>query len=216
MDERHWWIAKRISQAFGIDSSTSHLEAFICEANNLEKINLFLCMNGSNKLFVCGQANTSSADDNDDEDVDEEEDGMEHDQPEKRSNRITPVSNISSLLILDDLLKAPTSLTRQVDNSVVLYFIRHNTIHEVSQTHIHKEVFCGEIRNVSQILYNVYNDLLFAMFESNRNWGLSSEVTKAQSIRNMDKYVNAISEFSADSQNQKNMVFISFFVCFFI
>ena len=34
-----------------LDSSTFSLEKFICEPSVLEKINNFLCMNGSTKLF---------------------------------------------------------------------------------------------------------------------------------------------------------------------
>lgn len=182
MDERHWWFAKRISQTFGLDSGSTFLEKLICEPTNLEKINTFLCINGSNKLFVCGT--------------------------EIHAVLEEPVSNSSdfNLLILEELMKAPKSLMQSLDNAIVLYFIRHDTIHEVSQSLIHKEVFCGEIRNVSQILFNIYNDLLFSLFASDQNWGLSNEVIKNQSLRNMEKYVNSISEFSSDSRNQKNMV----------
>lgn len=183
MDERHWWIAKRISQAFDLDTGSTYLEKFICEPVNLEKINSFLCVNGSNKLFVCGTENQVAVD--------------EHNTDPSRWN----------LLILDELLKSPKTMLQNLDNTIVLYFIRHDTIHEVSQSQIHKEVFCGEIRSVSQILFNVYNDLLLCLFGSNRSWAASNEATKAQSVRNMQKYVNSISEFSADSRNQKNMVY---------
>lgn len=187
MDERHWWIANRVSQTFAVESSSSgFLERFICEASNLEKINTFLCMNGSNKLFFCGLK--------------------------------AAITHYTDLLVCDNLLKIPKTFVENVDDSIILYFIRHDTTQEVSPTHIYKEVYCGEIRNVSQILYNVYSDLLFSMFESNQHWNApfssSSSVTrydmsKLQSVRNMEKCVNAISEFSADNQNLKNMVILS-------
>ena len=193
MDERHWWIAKRISQAFNIDSSSPFLEKLICEEDNLEKINFFLCMNGTNKLFVCGEENVTTGA------------SEEPSPPNPHLNQ--------QLLILDDLLKVPKSFAQQLDNSIVLYFIRHDVNHEVNPAQIHKEIFCGEIRNVSQILFNVYNDLLFTMFEADRNWSGSggvvsaaNELTKVQAIRNMEKYVNTIGEFSTESQNKKKMV----------
>ena len=115
----------------------------------------------------------------------------------------------SSINIIDNMLKLPKS-DFNIDDLVILYMIRHDTIQEVclNPAQISKEIYCGEIKNVSQILFNVYNDLLFTVFESNKNWGKCSDQNKAQSIRNMEKYVNAINEFSVDSQNLKNMVFL--------
>ena len=177
MDERHWWIAQRIAQAFSIDPSSGFLEKFVNEPSTLEQINNFLCMNGSNKLFFI-------------------------------RNKELDQTNIT---VVDNLLKLPdTNVTNdtpnQADNSIILYFIRHDTIQEVSPSLISKEVFCGEIKNISQILFNVYNDLLLTMFESNKNWGNCTETNKHQAIKNMEKYVNSINEFSIDNQNIKNMV----------
>lgn len=178
MDERHWWIAKRIAQAFSIDPSSGFLEKFVCEAATLEQINNFLSMNGSNKLFFV------------------------------RHKELDQLSNIT---VVDNLLKLPDTnvtneQTSQADNSLILYFIRHDTIQEISSAMISKEVFCGEIKNVSQILFNVYNDLLLTMFESNKNWGTCTDTNKHQAIKNMEKYVNSINEFSLDNQGFKNMV----------
>ena len=174
MDERHWWIAQRISQTFSIDESSGFLEKFICDPHTIEKINNFLCMNGSNKLFF-----TCSKDE---------------------------VGKLSSITVIDNLLKLQKTPANNVDNLIILYFIRHDTMQEISQNQIFKEVYCGEIKNASQILYNVYNDLLFTIFGSNKNWGNCNENTQSQLIRNMEKYVNGINDFSADGQNLKNMV----------
>lgn len=178
MDERHWWIAQRIAQAFSIDPSSGFLEKFVCEPSNLEQINNFLCMNGSNKLFFV------------------------------RNKELNQISNI---IVVDNLLKLPdTQVTEdsanQADNSVILYFIRHDTIQEVSPSLISKEVFCGEIKNISQILFNVYNDMLLTMFQSNKDWGSCTETNKYQAVKNMEKYVNSINDFSMDHQGSKNMM----------
>ncbi len=170
MDERHWWIAHRIAQAFSIDSSSGFLEKFVCEPSTLEQINNFLCSNGSNKLFFV-QAKTD---------------------------------HLSAINVVDNLLKLPDinvtdDSPNQANNSIILYFIRHDTIQEVSASLIAKEVFCGEIKNISQILFQVYNDFLLTMFSANKNWGNCSDTNKHQAIKNMEKYVNSINEFSVDS-----------------
>lgn len=173
MDERHWWIAQRIAQAFCIDPSSGFLEKFICEPSTLEQVNNLLCMNGSNKLFFI------------------------------RNDQLNITNNIT---VVDNLLKLPdTHVTsdspNQADNSLILYFIRHDTIQEVSAALIAKEIFCGEIKNVSQILFNVYNDLLLTMFESNKNWGNCTDTNKNQAIKNMEKYVNSINDYSLSSSS---------------
>ena len=215
MDERHWWIASRLSQAFGIDPASSFLEKFICQPDNIEKINNFLCMNGNNKLFFYSY---------------------------KNENATAPLvsAKFNEIFIVDNLLKLPrelfvanmidsqrgtnetqtsvnmlnTSLTsnntampnKGIDNLVILYFLRHDTLQEVSQTQIYKEVYCGEIKNCSQIIYNIYNDLLLTLFETNKNWGNCTETNKTQSIKNMVKYVNGINELAIDNQSYKNLV----------
>ena len=114
--------------------------------------------------------------------------------------------NLGKIQVVDNLLNLSHGFNTNIDNTLILYFIRHDTIQEVSPTHIYKEVFCGEIKNVSQILFNVYNDFLFSIFGSNKNWGNFSESNKQHIIRNMEKHVNGINELSVDNQNVKNMM----------
>jgi dynein heavy chain len=193
MDERHWWIAQKIAQAFSIDSSSGFLEKFICEPDHLELINNFLCMNGINKLFFYNfqeqMTSTSTAI-----------------STTSLNTNSQVIFSITDIAITDNILKMPKQVRENADNTIILYFVRHDTIQEVSQTQIHKEVFCGEIKNASQILFNVYNDLLFKMFVSNKNWGHCNETNKLQSIRNMEKYVTSLSEFSSESSHLKNMM----------
>lgn len=188
MDERHWWIAKRLSQAFSIEPSASALEKFINAAENIEKINNFLAMNGSNKLFAACV----------------------------NSELAPPTSPFGKQVILaDDVTKLPQTVLESLDSAVILYFLRHDTNQEVSVTQIHKEVFCGEIKNISQMLHNVYSDLFLSTFNSNQTWSPSSSVStmlfadsnvKMQSIRNMEKYVSALNDLSLVHANQKNML----------
>ena len=193
MDERHWWIAQKIAQTFGLSSTSGFLEKFICEPANLEIINNFLCTNGNNKLFFYCTA----------EDMERE----------------------LLLHCTDNLLKLPRTLGQAaqgssiaggggsgggnyIDKMVVLYFLRHDTIQEISlnQNHFTKEIFCGEIKNISQILANVYNDFLFKLFESNKDWGNCNEHDKSQLIRNMGKLMSSFGELAASTQNINSMV----------
>jgi dynein heavy chain len=177
MDERHWWIAQQISHAFKIDLSiqtnNTFMERFICDSDVLEKINGFLCMNGSNKIFFCC---------------------LKDDLAER------------NIIALDSLLKIPKQFSHNIDNAIILYFIRHDTNQEINQALIHKEVYCGEIKNVSQILFNIYNDLLLPNFKANRDWGSCSEETKTQIIHNMEKYINTIGTILHDNQSSKNLL----------
>jgi hypothetical protein len=156
-----------------LDSSTFSLEKFICEPSVLEKINNFLCMNGSTKLFFI-------------------------------SNLDFETNKHADISVLENLLSLQVNVN--VENLTILYFIRHDNTQEVSPTQIFKEVFCGEIKNVSQILFNVYNDMLLKAFETNKNWGNISDTNKNQAIRNMEKFVNGINQFSVDNQSTKTTV----------
>ena len=99
MDERHWWIAKRIAQTFAIDSSSPYLEKLICEPTNLEKVNLFLCMNGSNKLFVCGTETNANGGGGGGDDTSSLAQSLTH------SHHVHYETDHLNLLIVDDLLK---------------------------------------------------------------------------------------------------------------
>jgi hypothetical protein len=121
----------------------------------------------------------------------------------------TDTKKFSEIAVLENLLSIQENVN--VDSLAVLYFIRHNNIQEVSQTQIFKEVFCGEIKNVTQILFNVYNDMLLKAFKTNSNWGVMTENNKVQAIRNMEKYVNAINHYSTDNQSSKTIVSFELF-----
>ena len=177
MDERHWWIAQHIGHTFRIDLSiqtnNAFMESFICNEEIIDKINGFLCMNGTNKIFFC----------------------CSKDELADRN-----------ILVLDSLLKLPKHISQNIDNAIILYFIRHDTNQEISQAYIHKEVYCGEIKNISHVLFNIYNDLLLPSFKQNRDWGSCDEQSKTQIIHNMEKYVNSMGAVLQDTQSSKNLL----------
>jgi len=122
----------------------------------------------------------------------------------KISNLDFETNKHADISVLENLLSLQVNVN--VENLTILYFIRHDNTQEVSPTQIFKEVFCGEIKNVSQILFNVYNDMLLKAFETNKNWGNISDTNKNQAIRNMEKFVNGINQFSVDNQSTKTTV----------
>jgi dynein heavy chain len=181
MDERHWWIAQRISQTF--NTQLQLLEAFICAPDTLDKINSFLGLNGANKLFFYRQK---------DESVD------------------------NTINVIDSLLKLPKTIQNN-DSLIILYFLRYNTTNDVNPAHISKEIQCGEIKNASQIVFNIYNDLFLPLFKANRDWGDCNDETKTQIILNMDKYVSNIGSIIQENKNARNLVRLSICIafCFF-
>jgi dynein heavy chain len=171
MDERHWWIAQRISQTFNVN--LQHLESFICDEDTLNKINNFLGLNGANKLFFYRQK---------DELID------------------------SKINAIDSLLKLPKAAVPSNDSLIILYFLRYNTTNDVHSSQISKEIQCGEIKNASQIIYHIYNDLFLPLFKANKDWGDCNDETKTQIILNMDKYVNNIGTIIQENKNARNLV----------
>jgi dynein heavy chain len=168
MDERHWWIAQRVSQTF--NANMQLLEAFICETDTLGKINQFLGQNGANKLFFYRQK----------------------DEP-------------TAINVIDSLLKLPKTIQNN-DSLIILYFLRYNTISEVSPTQIAKEIQCGEIKNASQIFFSIYNDLFLPLFKTNKDWGDCNDQTKTQTILNLEKYVASIGSIIQENKNARNLV----------
>jgi hypothetical protein len=188
MDERHWWIAQRIAEAFSFDSTSGFLEKFITEPDNMDKVNSFLCANGSNKLFAAS---------------------MRGEELHTAPNTSSTTSG-RSLHLIESVIKLPKEIQENLDTSIILYFLRHDTTQEVSQQQIYKYVFCGEIKNVSQILFNVYNDLFMNAFNSGQTWSeqalntAANSTVRVQSIRNMEKYINGLNELSVANSSQKN------------
>ena len=158
----------------------------------MEKINNFLCMNGSNKFFVASVRND-----------DHSATAAHH----KHLN--TPNATIGQpIYIIETIMKLPRIVQENLDSSIILYFLRHDTNQEVSQTQMYKEIFCGEIKNVSQILFNVFNELFLTTFNSNQTWKCSKTTAnvRVQSIRNMEKFVNSLNELSMVNSSQKNFL----------
>jgi hypothetical protein len=215
MDERHWWIATRLAQAFSFENTTGYIEKFICDLDNLEKINNFLCSNGTNKLFCASlKLNDFSSDNNN------------NNNNNQISIRSEDSQHAKTIYLIENVLKLPKQIQENLDQSIILYFLRHDTTQEVSQSHIFKDVYCGEIKNVSQILFNVYNDLFLNLLNTNQTWSTTTTISnnlidnnnnynspnsnssiRAQSVRNMEKYINGLNEISSlANQNQKNML----------
>ena len=56
------------------------------------------------------------------------------------------IFSITDIAITDNILKMPKQVRENADNTIILYFVRHDTIQEVSQTQIHKANFVQRIQ----------------------------------------------------------------------
>lgn len=53
MDERHWWLATKIQESFGIGGydNPTMLEDFMCQEDTMQAVNNFLAANGPCRIF---------------------------------------------------------------------------------------------------------------------------------------------------------------------
>ncbi|XP_077977225.1 dynein axonemal heavy chain 8-like isoform X3 [Glandiceps talaboti] len=170
MDERHWWIATKIQESFhigGFHDNPTLLEDFLTEAQTLEMINQFLGPGGPNKLFFYS------------------------DRPQTAGGQTTLHSTrqlhvIGSLAQLKDV---------NVEETTVLYFLRHGVEREVDPVHMEKDVFCGELRHSTvENLNTLLSDIFIPLMRAQKDWGECSDENVSQFLHQMDKYASALSE----------------------
>jgi dynein heavy chain, axonemal len=118
------------------------------------------------------------------------------------------LGQLSSIELIDNILKFSKEVKENIDNLIILYFIRIDTLQELSQAQIHKQIYCGELKNVSQMLQNIYSDFLLPLLQANKEWGKCDEGGKMQIVKNIQKYVNSVDYLTTDKQSIKNTVLI--------
>ena len=180
MDERHWWIAAKVEQAFSIDKSSttgaSFTETFFRRPDVLEKINYFLFAKGSNKLFFYTTRDRF------------------------------PSKDISCCLsLIDDA----TFVNEPLDNIILLFFIRSDTSSDVTISPV-SDIHWGEIKHPTQMMSLLYSQTLLPLFKkelsscSTATYQQAS--TKATIIAQMEKQVDGISHTCQALQKDKNLV----------
>jgi dynein heavy chain len=179
MDERHWWIATKVYETFGIgggsEGNPDVLEDFVRDERVYNMIGQFLAARGPCRLFFyCNK----SADGN------------------SVSGRT--VHAVDSLAAIKDT---------KLEDLCVLYMFRTNADTEVDASCIEKEIICGELKgnligNMTNILTEVYGSL----FKAKSQWGKCSRESQSSLFHSLDKAVNSLSEAGVGSHHSKQAV----------
>lgn len=182
MDERHWWIASKVEQTFGIDKTSttdaSFTESFFRRPDVLEKINNFLFAKGSNKLFFY-----------------------------TTRDRLESKDIVCCQTIIDEYALANEPL----DNILLLYFIRSDTSSDASISPA-SDIYCGEIKHPAQMTSLFYTQTLLPLFKkelaSSSSDSYTQATTKTAIVTQMERHVEGISTTCHSLQKDKNLVSI--------
>ena len=180
MDERHWWLAAKVEQAFCIDKSStagaSFTETFFRRPDVLEKINHFLFAKGSNKLFFYTTRDRFQS------------------------------KEISCCLSLTD---DPAFVNEPLDNIILLFFIRSDTSSDATISPV-SDIHWGEIKHPAQMMSLLYSQTLLPLFKKELSSSSSDTYqqasTKTSIIAQMEKQVDGISHTCQALQKDKNLV----------
>ncbi|XP_071954985.1 uncharacterized protein [Antedon mediterranea] len=171
MDERHWWIATKIQESFhigGFSDNPTLLEDFLCESETLDLINKFLGEGGPNKLFFYSDRPQTSA--------------------------LTP-SGLQSTRQLHVITSLATLKDVDVEQTTVLYLLRHDTDREVDQVHMEKDIFCGELRHsVLDNLNTLLTDIYLPLLRAQTDWGHCTPEQVSHCLNSLEKHTAALTE----------------------
>ncbi|CAF3706798.1 unnamed protein product, partial [Rotaria sordida] len=180
MDERHWWVASKVEQTFGIDKTStvdaSFIESFFRRPDVLEKMNSFLFAKGSNKLFFY-----------------------------TTRDRLYSKDITCCLTIVDEY----TLVNEPLDNIILLYFIRSDTSSDATIPPA-SDIYCGEIKHSAQMTSLLYSQTLLPLFKKeltpNSNDSYNQTTTKAAIVAQMERHIDGISATCHSLQKDKNLL----------
>ena len=186
MDERHWWIASKVEQTFGIDKSSaadaSFSETYFRRSDILDKMNSFLFAKGSNKLFFYTTRDRLYTKD------------------------ITCCHSIFDEYAL---------VNEPLDNIILLFFIRSDTSSDATISPI-PDIYCGEIKHLAQMTSLLYSQTLLPLFKkelaTNSNDNYQQVATKTAITTQMERHIDGISATCRSLQKDKNLVRIKSFI----
>jgi hypothetical protein len=182
MDERHWWIASKVEQAFCIDKSSpadaSFTESYFRRPDVLDKINSFLFAKGSNKLFFY-----------------------------TTRDRLYSKDIICCQTIVDEY----ALVNEPLDNIILLFFIRSDTSSDATVSPA-SDIYCGEIKHPAQMGSLLYSQTLLPLFKKelapSANDSYHQTATKTAILTQMEKHIDGISATCHSLQKDKNLVSI--------
>ncbi|XP_077343463.1 dynein axonemal heavy chain 5-like [Lithobates pipiens] len=180
MDERHWWIAGKVQQTFhtaGQDSSTA-LEAFISETNNLQLINSFLRAEGQQALFFLVEA---------------------YDQADPFTWKFHLRSDLRSFENVTGKSSFPTVVYflraengRGIDAAMMEKEIFCGEIKE----------------NPVESLKCLLNELCIPLLRAQKDWGSCSQESVTHFLSNLEKYVAAIEDAAIINDTEKHLTIL--------
>ncbi|CAF3476774.1 unnamed protein product [Rotaria socialis] len=180
MDERHWWIAAKVEQTFGIDKTStadaSFTESFFRRPDVVEKMNSFLFAKGSNKLFFY-----------------------------TTRDRLASKDIACCQTIVDEF----AIVNEPLDNIILLYFIRSDTSSDATISPA-SDIYCGEIKHPAQMTPLLYSQTLLQLFKkelvASSHDSSNRTATKAAIVTQMERYIDGIGATCHSLQKDKNLL----------
>ncbi|CAF0858034.1 unnamed protein product, partial [Didymodactylos carnosus] len=98
-------------------------------------------------------------------------------------------------------------ISEPLDNLIILFFLRSDTSSDATTTQIGNDIYCGEIKNASQITSLLYSQTLLPLFKQqlNNNIDQAHSIVKTTIINNMEKHIDAINTTCHLLQKDKNL-----------
>jgi len=177
MDERHWWIAGKIQETFGIGGfdNPTLLEDFMCQDDTMEAVTRFLTggTHACRIFFYCERT--------------------ENNELSARELRFT-----------DSLSKLKDT---NLDRVSILYFLRRDTSKDVDHSHFEREIVSGEIkRNAIEHITALLGDIYLPALKSQRDWGQCTDENKQQCIHTLERLTASLAESASNVQAAKQQV----------
>ena len=179
MDERHWWIAGKIQESFKVGGF-----------DNPTLIEDFMCkpetLDMINQFLHPGgpcrlffYCDKSEAD---------------------SVASLRGLQATGSLSSLKDL---------NLEDIIILYFLRNNVEVEVDPSHMERDIYCGELKgNTFDILHSFLSELYVPLIKSQKEWGQCLSENHLVFMHNLDKVMSGLSETSSGSHGAKHVVCI--------
>ncbi|CAK8694917.1 unnamed protein product [Clavelina lepadiformis] len=87
-----------------------------------------------------------------------------------------------------------------LNDFVCVYLLRPSIEQDVDQTHMHKQIFCGEIKNNPlHQLSTVLSQVFMPMVKAKETWGKCSDEHRQQFVHSTEKYVNMLANATSKS-----------------
>ncbi|XP_077973667.1 uncharacterized protein LOC120348568 isoform X2 [Styela clava] len=94
-----------------------------------------------------------------------------------------------------------------MNDFVCVFFLRQSTHNEVEPMHLHRDIYCGEIKsNPLHQLSTVLSQVFYPLLRSQRDWQKCPTDHKQQFLHNVEKYVNVFASATNKSDATKQQI----------